>query len=94
MVSVLLEYIMFIISMLSVLLEYNNYGECFIRVYRSLLIFLTYYAGIMLDAFRYLLCSKLCWHNRPEPSRRATRQCHIWHSFYSKTSVQVAKWLT
>ena len=19
----------------------------------------------MLDAFRYLLCSKLCWHNRP-----------------------------
>ena len=21
----------------------------------------------MLDAFRYLLCSKLCWHNRPVP---------------------------
>ena len=23
----------------------------------------TYYAGIMLDAFAILLCSKLCWHN-------------------------------
>ena len=23
----------------------------------------TYYAGIMLDAFTILLCSKLCWHN-------------------------------
>ena len=22
----------------------------------------------MLDAFRYLLCSKLCWHNRPVPN--------------------------
>ena len=22
----------------------------------------------MLDAFRCLLCSKLCWHNRPVPS--------------------------
>ena len=22
----------------------------------------TYYAGIMLDAFPILLCSKLCWH--------------------------------
>ena len=25
--------------------------------------FFTYYAGIMLDAFLYLLCSKLCRHN-------------------------------
>ena len=23
----------------------------------------SYYAGIMLNAFSYLLCSKLCWHN-------------------------------
>ena len=28
---------------------------------------LSYYASIMLDAFRDLLCSKLCWHNRPGP---------------------------
>ena len=25
----------------------------------------TYYAGIMLDALNNILCSKLCWHNRP-----------------------------
>ena len=27
-----------------------------------------YYAGIMLNAFAFLLCSKLCWHNRLKPS--------------------------
>ena len=27
-----------------------------------------YYAGIMLDAFSYLLCSKICWHNRLVPT--------------------------
>ena len=25
---------------------------------------ISYYAGIMLNAFSDLLCSKLCWHNR------------------------------
>ena len=49
--------------MVSILLEYSkyqvhNFGECSIRVYQSSL-------TIMLDAFRYLLCSKLCWHNWP-----------------------------
>ena len=29
--------------------------------------FVTYYASIMLNAFKCLLCSKLCWHNRPGP---------------------------
>ena len=29
---------------------------------------LSFYASIMLDAFKDLLCSKLCWHNRPGPS--------------------------
>ena len=29
--------------------------------------FFTYYAGIMPDAFLYLLCSKLCWHNWLRP---------------------------
>ena len=61
--------------MLTVLLEY---GDCSIRVYRSfsLTCNLTsenfqytknnyiYYASIMLDAFRYLLCR----HNRPGPN--------------------------
>ena len=32
---------------------------------------LSYYASIMLDAFKDLLCSKLCWHNRPRPSSNA-----------------------
>ena len=27
----------------------------------------TYYASIMLDAFSDLLCSELCWDNRPGP---------------------------
>ena len=27
----------------------------------------TYYAGLMLDAFKDLLRSKSCWHNRPGP---------------------------
>ena len=30
--------------------------------------FFTYYAGIMLDAFLYLLCSKLCQHNWCRPT--------------------------
>ena len=43
--TVLLEYIHKVIDVVTVLLEYikfnNNCGECSIRVYRSLLIFLT-----------------------------------------------------
>ena len=34
-------------------LQYHNYSA--------------YYASIMLDAFRHLLCSKLCWHNKLVP---------------------------
>ena len=30
-------------------------------------VYFAYYAGIMLDAFGYLLCFLLCWHNRPGP---------------------------
>ena len=30
---------------------------------------LSYYASIMLDAFKDLLCSQLCWLNRPGPTR-------------------------
>ena len=41
-------------------------NDCSIRVYQSLVtIFksISYYAGIMLNAFSDLLCSKLRWHN-------------------------------
>ena len=33
----------------------------------NMLAILAYYAGIMLNAFATLLCSKLCWHNRLKP---------------------------
>ena len=33
---------------------------------------LSCYASIMPDAFKDLLCSKLCWHNRPVPSAQAS----------------------
>ena len=56
--------------MLTVLLEYIQNGDCSIRVYQSISLTckltgkdfqytennFTYYAGIMLDAFRCLLC--------------------------------------
>ena len=35
-----------------------------------MLAILAYYAGIMLNAFATLLCSKLCWHNRLKPNQR------------------------
>ena len=38
-------------------------SDCAIRI------LFTYYAGILLDAFLYLLCSKLCWHNWLRPSQ-------------------------
>ena len=61
---------------------HNKYAECSIRVTTNIVSVLleyidlfkyflpstSYYAGIMLDAFRYLLCSKLCRHNWRKPS--------------------------
>ena len=37
----------------------------------------TYYAGIILDAFLYLLCWKLCWHNWLRPTTRPNK---VWWS--------------
>ena len=31
----------------------------------------------MLNAFKDLLCSKLCWHDRPEPRPNVLAQCSI-----------------
>ena len=33
---------------------------------------LSYYANIMLDAFRDQLCSKLCWHNMHGPNHMSS----------------------
>ena len=50
-----------IIIIVDVLLEYIDLQSYFQSS-------TTYDAGIMLDAFSYLLCSKLCWHNRLVPT--------------------------
>ena len=44
----------------TVQLEYTNHLLQFSKLF-------SYYAGIMLNAFSDLLCSKLCWHNRLVP---------------------------
>ena len=46
---------------LTVQLEYTNQLLQFFKLF-------SYYAGIMLNAFSDLLCSKLCWHNWLVPS--------------------------
>ena len=46
---------------MTVQLEYKNHLQQFFKN-------ISYYAGIMLNAFSDLLCSKLCWHNRLVPS--------------------------
>ena len=38
-------------------------NDCLIRIYQSFVAIFSYYAGIMLNAFSHLLCSKLCCHN-------------------------------
>ena len=46
----------------------------------------TYYAGIMLDAFAILLCSKLCWHNwlKPKSTPVEVPLCCLHHTDYTK----------
>ena len=46
--------------------KHFNYTDYFIVTFLNP----TYDAGIMLDAFKNLVYSKLCWSNRPEPSLR------------------------
>ena len=49
----------------------NNLYETFnfvLKLYSLAKSYLAYYAGIMLDAFSNVICSKLCWHNRPGPT--------------------------
>ena len=61
---------------LTVQLEYTNHLLQFFKLF-------SYYAGIMLNAFSDLLCSKLCWHNRLIPSYIATLrpQLNVWISY-------------
>ena len=75
---VLLELLIALLEYIDLILQLSFFQQEFILhvSYK----YLTYYAGIMLNAFRYLLCSKLCQHNRRVPSdthlqERCLKQC-------------------
>ena len=55
--------------MLSAYLLFPHYAQC-LPIIPALCSVLTYYSRIMLNAFWYLLFSKLCQHNPPNPSHR------------------------
>ena len=61
---VLLELLTALLEYIDLILQLSFFQQEFILSYK----YLTYYAGIMLNAFRYLLCSKLCQHNRRVPN--------------------------
>ena len=56
-----------LIKLLIVLLEYINFLWFIISRILSWHKYSSLYASIMLNAFRHLLCSKSCWHNRWVP---------------------------
>ena len=62
---VLLELLTALLEYIDLILQLSFFQQEFILLYK----YLTYYAGIMLNAFRYLLCSKLCQHNRRVPNQ-------------------------
>ena len=53
-----------LLELVTVLLEYIDLSVIAILLHK----YSTYYASIMLNAFRHLLCSYLCQHNRRVPS--------------------------
>ena len=48
----------------------------FMQILSIVLAIFAYYAGIMLNAFAFLLYSKLCWHNRLKPPYLLTSLSH------------------
>ena len=66
---VLLELLTALLEYIDLILQLSFFQQEFILLYK----YLTYYAGIMLNAFTYLLCSKLCQHNRRVPTDWLTR---------------------
>ena len=45
--------------------SHNNVQNVyFIHILLDIVAFFAYYAGIMLNTFATLLCSKLCWYNK------------------------------
>ena len=69
--SVLLHYATLVNIYLTKLLPHitqNSQSWAKHAFYIIMLAIFAYYAGIMLNAFTTLLCSKLCWHNRLKPN--------------------------
>ena len=64
---VLLELLTALLEHIDLILQLSFFQQEFTLSYK----YLTYYAGIMLNAFRYLLCSNLCQHNRQVPIHEA-----------------------
>ena len=60
---VLLELLTALLEYIDLILQLSFFLQEFTLSYK----YLTYYADIMLNSFRYLLCSKLCQHNRRVP---------------------------
>ena len=63
-----------LLELLTVLLEYIDLSVIAILISILLYKYSTYYASIMLNAFRHLLCSQLCQHNRRVPNCVITSQ--------------------
>ena len=66
-----------LLELLTALLEYIDLILQLSFFQQELYKYLTYYAGIMLNAFRYLLCSKLCQHNRRVPTLMYTTMIYL-----------------
>ena len=77
---VLLELLIALLEYIDLILQLSFFQQEFIPSYK----YLTYYAGIMLNAFRYLLCSKLCQHNRRVPNYGFWYMCNADHNKSSK----------
>ena len=68
-------------NQLHVLLN-NDYSIRIYQLFVSIFKNISYFAGIMLNAFVDLLCSKLCWHNRLVPNYSTAALCNIAISIY------------
>ena len=53
----------------------------------------TYYAGIMPDAFKYLLCQNLCRHNWPGPSIQVINQRNVVIDLFALCSSMVGHFI-
>ena len=51
-----------------------------------------YYAGIMLNDFAFLLCSKLCWHNTFKPKHRRVNYIAIMYMNWIIPNYSLVSW--